>query len=106
MKNYSEVVTLCGSRKFANTFRQLEWHLSRLGIVVLSPILIDNREITATEAQLFGQLHLKKIDLAVGIFVVDVNGYVGESTKKEIAYAKLHHKKVWYYSAEKDDLGL
>jgi hypothetical protein len=99
-------VTLCGSRKFAPIFQKLAWQLSKKGWVVLSPLFIEHQELTVAEVHLFGQLHLKKIDLADGILVVDVQGYLGESTRKEIAYAKAHHKMVWYYSIEKVHLGL
>ena len=41
-------------------------------------------------------MHLRKIDLADEIFVVNVNGYIGESTRREIAYAQKMGKKVNY----------
>jgi bifunctional DNase/RNase len=44
------------------------------------------------------ELHLRKIDLADEIFVVDFNGYIGESTANEIEYAKRHGKVVRYFS--------
>lgn len=41
-------------------------------------------------------MHKRKIDLADGIYVINVGGYIGDSTRSEIAYAKAHGKKVEY----------
>ena len=41
-------------------------------------------------------MHKRKIDMADEIFVINVDGYVGESTKREIAYAKSKGKTVNY----------
>ena len=46
--------------------------------------------------EMLDDMHLRKIDLADEIFVVNVNGYIGESTRREIAYAKSTGKKVNY----------
>lgn len=55
-------------------------------------------EITEEQAELLGNLHLRKIDVSDEIFVVDVNGYIGSSTKREIEYAKEKGKVIRYYS--------
>ena len=46
--------------------------------------------------EMLDDMHKRKIDMADEIFVINVNGYIGESTKSEIEYAKLHGKKVNY----------
>ena len=46
-------------------------------------------------------MHLRKIDLADEIFVINVGGYIGESTRREIAYAEKIGKKINYL--EKQD---
>ena len=43
------------------------------------------------------ELHLRKIDLADEVFIVNVNNYVGESTARELAYAIERKKKIRYY---------
>lgn len=55
-------------------------------------------EITEEQANLLGELHFRKIDLSDEIFVIDVDGYIGSSTKKEIEYAKEKGKAIRYYS--------
>ena len=44
--------------------------------------------------ELLDELHLRKIDLADEVYVVNVDGYVGESTQLEIAYAIATKKPV------------
>lgn len=99
MKN-TKIVTLCGSRKFKKEFNETEIFLTKRGFAVLSPIFFDGSELTKEVAQSLGKIHLKKIDLSDEIFVIDVNKYIGESTLKEIEYAKFQNKQINYYSTE------
>ena len=46
--------------------------------------------------EMLDDMHLRKIDLADEIFVINVGGYIGESTRSEIAYAEKTGKKVRY----------
>ncbi|MBW7473213.1 hypothetical protein K0T92_00485 [Paenibacillus oenotherae] len=55
-------------------------------------------EITEKQAELLGDLHFRKIDISDEIFVIDRNGYIGSSTKREIEYAKEKGKAIRYYS--------
>ena len=41
-------------------------------------------------------MHKRKIDMADGIYVINVGGYIGASTRSEIDYALAHGKKVEY----------
>lgn len=96
-----KVITLCGSARFKQAFREMEMKLTKLGYAVFSLGFFEKSEgieITPEEAQLFGEIHLKKIDLADEIFVIDVDGYIGESTQQEIDYAKAQNKIIYYYS--------
>jgi hypothetical protein len=45
---------------------------------------------------MLNDMHKRKIDMADEIFVINVNGYIGNSTKSEIEYAEAHNKKVNY----------
>lgn len=97
------VITLCGSRRFVKEFEKVEKYLTLKGNVVLTPVFYHQRNglnVTQEEAQLLGKIHFKKIDLSDEIFVIDVESYIGESTKKEIAYAKQNNKRIRYYSKE------
>lgn len=56
--------------------------------------------ITGEQERQLKELHFRKIDRSDEIFVIDVNGYIGDSTRAEIEYASSHGKKVRYYSKE------
>lgn len=56
---------------------------------------MDDGTLTKTKIML-DDMHKRKIDLADEIFVINVGGYIGESTKSEIEYAKSVGKKVNY----------
>lgn len=102
--NNIKVVTLCGSTRFKTIFKEVEKNLTKKGIAVLSPQFSDSNdkdEITKEEKILLGKIHLKKVEISDEIFVIDFNNYLGESTKKEIEYARLNHKNIRYYSKEK-----
>lgn len=94
-----KVVTICGSMKFLNKMLELAWHLEvEKGFCVFQPVAkVGDEQLTADEIQNIKNAHFKKIDLSDAIFVVNVGGYIGESTKREIEYAKKHGKEVLYY---------
>ena len=60
---------------------------------------MDEGTLSATKVML-DDMHKRKIDMADEIYVIDVDGYVGESTRSEIAYAQCHGKPVRYLSQE------
>lgn len=102
-----KVITLCGSAKFKDEFLKVQSKLSLKGNIVLSIgvfISADESEIwnnmdekTLKETkEMLGYIHKRKIDMADEIFVINVNGYIGESTRSEIEYAKKNNKKVNY----------
>lgn len=98
------IICLCGSTRFIQTFAVQTWELERKGAIVLGCTLLPSwycpvpdhfGEYTGTKEQC-DELHLRKIDLADEVFVLNVGGYIGESTSREIAYAKAHDKPVRY----------
>ena len=94
-----KIVTLCGSTKFKKHFREAEANLTLKGRIVLSLGFFeqsDHIEVTEEQVKLFEWLHFHKIDMSDEIFVINVNGYIGESTRKEIEYATQQGKKVTY----------
>lgn len=96
-----KVITLCGSTKFKEQFEKANAFLTLKGHIVLSLGFFEQSEeieITQDQAQLFEKIHFEKINMCDEIFVIDVNGYIGNSTKKEIDYATLHGKGISYYS--------
>ncbi|HFR4149057.1 TPA: hypothetical protein ACHVJ6_002912 [Bacillus cereus] len=96
-----KIITLCGSTKFKEEFEEVNEALTLLGHIVLSVgVFVHSKELTIRPNQkiLLDKLHKKKIDLSDEIFVIDVNGYIGSSTRNEIEYAKLKNKKINYLS--------
>ena len=93
----AKVITMCGSLKFEDEIRKQTERLELEGNCVLSIIYPGNPNFdkdSYTPEQLFDKLHKQKIDMSDAIFVVNVNGYVGSSTKSEIAYAIAQGKEV------------
>ena len=56
---------------------------------------MDEGTLTKTK-EMLDDMHKRKIDMADEIFVINVDGYIGESTKSEIEYALANNKKVNY----------
>lgn|SRR3989338_4183671 len=102
-KKEIEIITLCGSTKFRDTFFGIIRRPTSEGEIVILPGVFghaEGEEISEEQKQKLDELHLRKIDLSDGIYVVDVNGYVGESTGREIEYAKRNGKFVRFCSKE------
>ncbi|MNV60549.1 hypothetical protein D3C71_1530150 [compost metagenome] len=99
MKIKPNVITLCGSTKFKQQFSEVMKDLTLKGNIVLTLGFFEQSEnikLTNEQFKLFEEVHYYKIDMSDEIYVVNVNGYIGESTKKEIEYAIEHNKKVTY----------
>ncbi len=100
-------ITLCGSTKFKNEFEKLNQQLTLEGNIVYSVSCFahsDNIRFTIEQKEMLDKVHKLKIDNSDGIFVIDVDGYIGESTKSEILHAEKTGKFVKYLSAETDYL--
>ena len=102
-----KVITLCGSTRFKEEFLTEQKRLTLEGFIVISVGLfghsgdnevwesMDEGTLTATKAML-DDMHKAKIDMSDEIFVINVGGYIGDSTRSEIEYAKAHGKAVRY----------
>ncbi|ATG54044.1 hypothetical protein CFK41_04095 [Brachybacterium ginsengisoli] len=90
MTERPEIVCLCGSLRFSAEMRAANRELTLAGAIVLAPGELGGPEDGISEEQraLLGELHLRKIDLADRIVVVNPGGYIGESTSREIDYAR------------------
>ena len=96
MKTY----TLCGSMRFEKEMLQTAFALeTEYGFNILQCTYnTSSKDIScAQKAQLINS-HYRKIDLSDGIYVMDIDGYIGESVKNEIEYALNHHKEIIYHS--------
>lgn len=98
-------ITLCGSTKFKKAFELLNKQLSLEGNVVYSVALFahaDNEPLTPEQKIKLDEVHKRKIDNSDGVFVIDVDGYIGASTRSEIEYAESTGKFVAYLSSYPD----
>ena len=104
--NY-KIITLCGSTRFKDDFLRVQKELTLKGNIVISVGLFghsgDNEvwenmsEGTLTKTKIMlDDMHKRRIDLSDEIFVINKNGYIGESTRSEIEYAIKTNKKVNY----------
>ena len=84
------IVVLCGSTRFRDDFDAMNRDLTRAGAMVLAPGVFVHAGDTVTEEDKarLDELHLRKIELADEVYVVNPGGYIGASTRKEIAYAE------------------
>lgn len=93
-----KVITLCGSTRFKEQYIEAQKRLTLEGNIVISVGLFghsgDDEVWTEGTKDMLDDMHLRKIDMADEVFVINVGGYIGESTKREIAYAKENGKVV------------
>ena len=94
------VICLCGSTRFFDVFKKINYDLTLAGNIILSVGCDmksgDGLQITLEQKIALDELHKRKIDLADEILVLNVNGYIGDSTRSEIAYAMVRGKRVRY----------
>ena len=100
-------ITIVGSLKFKDLIIKTYNSLSLNGHIVYLPVLYDKSEsynFSDNTLKKLKELHKKKIEESDAIFVINKCGYVGESTKEEIDYAKQLGKEINYmYKMEASD---
>ena len=106
----AKVICLCGSTRFTSEMLVIQWELTKQGNVVLSWCALPDGYIQREDKTHLGEqedvkeivdeVHKRKIDLADEVFVLNINGYIGESTRSEIEYAKAHNKPIKYLQAQ------
>ena len=111
MQGKYPVITLCGSTRFKDEFMEMQKKLTLEGNIVISVGLfghsgdsevwenMDEGTLTKTK-EMLDDIHKRKIDMSDEIFVINVGGYIGDSTRSEIAYAIKYGKKVRYLEEE------
>lgn len=96
-----KVITVCGSYKFRKEMMEITEKMALEGNCMLTPIELTkpNKEAyTEDEGLMIDRMHKEKIKLSDAILVVNVNGYIGNSTNGEIEYAKSLNKEILYYT--------
>ena len=108
-----KVITLCGSTRFKDEFMEAQKQLTLAGNIVISVGLfghsgdnevwenMDEGTLTKTK-EMLDDMHKRKIDMADEIFVINVGGYIGSSTRSEIGYAIATGKTVHYLEAAQE----
>ena len=103
-----KIVCLCGSTRFKESFDEAAYHETMHGHIVLSVGFFmhatgnrhgDGIGCTPEQKIKLDELHRRKIDLCDEILVLNVNGYIGDSTRSEINYAVMHGKPIRYLEA-------
>jgi len=119
IKERPRIITLCGSSRFCCEMAILAWEFEKGGCIVLGLHLLPQgyceqkgmtpdadgkiHHIGEQEGveNIMDALHFKKIEMADSIYIVNVGGYIGKSTKREIAYAKHLGKPISYLDTVK-----
>ena len=95
-----KVITLCGSTRFKEAFLEAQKRLTLEGNIVISVGLFghsgDEEVWKPGTKEMLDDMHKRKIDMADEIFVINVGGYIGDSTRSEIKYAIASEKPVRY----------
>jgi hypothetical protein len=108
MINEFKVITLCGSTRFKDAFLEAQKRLTLEGNIVISVGLFghsgDEEVWKPGIKDMLDRMHLSKINMADEVFVINVDDYIGESTKREIAYALAHGKTVKYLERPRDPM--
>jgi hypothetical protein len=101
-KSTPKVICLCGSTRFKGAYIIANKNETLKGHIVLSVGLFghaDKEPMSEETKTMLDELHKRKIDLADEVLILNVGGYIGRSTRSEIAYAQKHGKVVRYYEA-------
>ena len=93
MKTY----TICGSMRFEEEMKRIALYLETQKHYNILQCIYTDRVLTDTEKQQLAKAHYRKIDLSDGIYVLNIDGYIGESVIQEIRYAQELGKEIVYH---------
>lgn len=111
------IICFCGSSRFCREMAVIRWEYEKMGYITLGLHLLPegyNEEYEELEAsgmieghlaefegvaEAMDELHLRKIDISDEVLVVNIGGYIGESTAREIDYATAQGKPVTYFES-------
>jgi len=106
--NRSKIVVLCGSTRFTEQMLIKQWEYAQVGIIAIGWCALpdscfearqkDHTHVREQEdiKKIIDELHMREIDLADEVFVLNIGGYIDESTQGEINYAYAQNKPVIY----------
>lgn len=96
-------VTLCGSTRYSHLFAEINRERTLAGEIVMSigaRDTGDKQALTPEEKDKVDKLHLWKIDASDYVYVINADGYIGDSTMQEIAYAVFTKTPLRFYEME------
>ncbi|MBQ6860728.1 MAG: hypothetical protein IJO08_03685 [Clostridia bacterium] len=96
-----KVITVCGSMKYKKEMMEITEKMALEGNCMIPPIYLtksSKEEYTTENFNTLAEVHYEKIRHSDAILVVNVDNYIGESTTKEIEYAKSLNKEILYYT--------
>ena len=102
-----KIITICGSLKFKKEIMHIAEKMELKENCILAPIYptSDNKDAyTEKKVIALDKMHKEKIKLSDAILVVNINNYIGSSTKNEIEFAKSLNKEIIYYTDIEKDL--
>ena len=91
-----KVVVICGSYRFERLMHEIAQRLELekgYAVIGVLPHVLD-RDLTEEEKELLGEIHLCKIDLADSVYIVNPDGYIGDSVRREMEYAREKGKEI------------
>ncbi|MFW9871974.1 MAG: DUF4406 domain-containing protein [Candidatus Thorarchaeota archaeon] len=93
-----KIICLCGSTKFKEQFLDKAKELTLKGYIVLMPNVFGHfgDRIPDGRKTMLDKMHKEKIDMSDVVYIVNVDNYIGESTRNEIEYAKEKGKKILF----------
>ena len=96
-----KVITICGSMRFSKEMMEIAEELElKDGYAVIQCVYnVDGQKYEGIDASILDKIHRKKIDISDAIYVVNIDGYIGNSTRNEIEYAKNNGKEVIYHES-------
>ncbi len=92
-----KVVTICGSMRYRKEMMDIAFSLEAGQGYCVIQCVYDTHEPNEAELKNLADCHFKKIDISDAIYVVNINGYIGNSTRNEINYALSKDKEVIYH---------
>lgn len=93
------VITLCGSTRFKDDYLRLQKELTLAGYVVISVGVFghaENEVYSEGAKAMLDDIHKQKIAMSDIVYIINRDGYIGESTQSEIEWAQELGKEIWY----------
>jgi len=101
----TKTVCFCGSTRFAQNFMIERWLLEKQGVITFGINILPNGYFEGEDhhgaeqegvKDILDELHKRKIDISDEVVILNVGGYIGESTRSELKYAESIGKPIKY----------